>query len=66
MKSMYDFVKNTAINPSNNYSNQASININYSPVFTGIDLSKTGQVDAMIKNNMNTLKNDILKAQAGR
>lgn len=66
MKSMYDFVKNTAINPSNNYSNQASININYSPVFTGIDLSKTGQVDALIKNNMNTLKNDILKAQAGR
>lgn len=68
MKGMYDFVKRTAINPSSNTNNysQTPININYSPVFTGVDLSKTGQVNDMIKSNFDTLRKDIIKAQGGR
>ena len=68
MKGMYDFVKRTAINPSSNTNNysQTPININYSPVFTGVDLSKTGQVNDMIKSNFDTLRKDIIKASGGR
>ena len=68
MKGMYDFVKRTAISPNNstNNYNQTPINITYSPVFTGVDLSKTGQVNEMIKSNFDTLKKDIIKAQGGR
>jgi TP901 family phage tail tape measure protein len=68
MKGMYDFVKRTAISPSNstNNYNQTPINITYSPVFTGVDLSKTGQVNEMIKSNFDTLRKDIIKAQGGR
>ncbi len=66
MKDMYDYVKNTTRINNSNYSNQSSININYNPVFTGIDLSKTGQVNDMIKSNFDTLRKDILKAGNGR
>jgi len=67
MKDMYDFVKRTTSNSSSNYnSNSNSINIVYSPVFTGIDLAKSGQVDNMIKSNFDTLKREILKASGGR
>lgn len=67
MKDMYDFVKKTTSNSSSNYnSNSNSINIVYSPVFTGIDLAKSGQVDNMIKSNFDTLKREILKASGGR
>ena len=67
MKDMYDFVKRTTSNSSSNYnSNSNSINIVYSPVFTGIDLAKSGQVDNMIKSNFDSLKRDIIKASGGR
>ncbi len=67
MKDMYDFVKRTTSNSSSNYnSNSNSINIVYNPVFTGVDLSKSGQVDNMIKSNFDTLKREILKASGGR
>ena len=67
MKDMYDFVKRTTSNSSSNYnSNSNSINVFYNPVFTGIDLAKSGQVDNMIKSNFDTLKREILKASGGR
>lgn len=67
MKDMYDFVKRTTSNSSSNYnSNSNSINIVYNPVFTGVDLAKSGQVDNMIKSNFDSLKRDIIKASGGR
>lgn len=67
MKDMYDFVKKTTSNSNSNYnSNSNSINIFYNPVFTGVDLAKSGQVDNMIKSNFDSLKRDIIKASGGR
>ena len=67
MKDMYDFVKRTTSNSNSNYnSNSNSINIVYNPVFTGVDLAKSGQVDNMIKSNLDSLKRDIIKASGGR
>lgn len=67
MKDMYDFVKRTTSNSNSNYnSNSNSITIVYNPVFTGVDLAKSGQVDNMIKSNLDNLKRDIIKASGGR